>query len=130
MISSADLPVFLLLWAAALSVITALAHSVLGEQRLIAPLLASDAPLMQNPLARSVTRFAWHWTSILWVLVAITLSLAAYGTIESTYLLVAIGGAHVVMGLADAILTRGKHIGWPLITLIGALTLLAIYQTQ
>ncbi len=123
-------PAFFLLMAAALCVITGLLHSVLGEQRLIQPLLASDLPIMQNNLARQVTRFAWHWTTALWLLVAATLALSAYSLIDSVHLLVAIGGVHVVMGLADAILTRGQHIGWPLITLIGGLTLFAVYQTQ
>lgn len=128
--SNFDFPTFMLLMASALCVITALVHSVLGEQRLIAPILASETPIMQSALARNVTRFAWHWTSALWLLVAIALALSAYDKIASTYLLVAIGAAHVVMGLADAILTRAQHVGWPLITLIGVLTLLSVYTTQ
>lgn len=123
-------PAFLLLMAAALCVITGLIHSVLGEQRLITPLLASDAPIMQSPLARQLTRFAWHWTTALWFMVAAVLALSAHEQINNHILLVAIGGLHVVMGLADAILTRGQHIGWPLITLIGGLTLFATFYSQ
>lgn len=123
-------PAFLLLMAAALCVITGLIHSVLGEQRLITPLLASDAPIMQSPLARQLTRFAWHWTTALWFMVAAVLALSAHEQIDNHILLVAIGGLHVVMGLADAILTRGQHIGWPLITLIGGLTLFATFYSQ
>lgn len=123
-------PAFLLLMAAALCVITGLIHSVQGEQRLITPLLASDAPIMQSPLARQLTRFAWHWTTALWFMVAAVLALSAHEQIDNHILLVAIGGLHVVMGLADAILTRGQHIGWPLITLIGGLTLFATFYSQ
>jgi len=125
-------PTFILLMAAALAAITAIVHSVLGEQRLIAPLLASDTPLLQIPLARAVTRFAWHWTSLLWVLVAAVLALAAYGDIDAPYLLLGIGAVHLAAGVADAIISRGQHIGWPLITIIGGLVLLAYYilQTQ
>lgn len=123
-------PTFLLLWAAALAAITAVIHSVLGEQRLIGPLLASDTPLMQSPLARNVTRFAWHWTTVLWLVVAAVLALSAYGDIAMPWLVFAIGSAHLVMGVADAVLTRGQHIGWPLITLVGGLSLLAFYITQ
>ena len=122
-------PVFLLLMAAALAAITAGIHSVVGEQRLIGPLLASDTAIMQSPLARQLARFAWHWTSALWLLVAAVLALAAYGEIASTALILGIAAVHLAMGIADGILTRGRHIGWPLITLIGVLTLLAHYTT-
>jgi len=123
-------PTFLLLMAASLCAITALAHSILGERKLIQPMLASDAAIMKHPLARSVTRFAWHWTSVLWLLVGGFLLLSAYGATDAPQLLLAVGIAHVAMGIADAILTRGQHIGWPLITIIGVLTLLALYSTQ
>lgn len=120
-------PVFLLLWAAALCAITAVIHSVLGEQRLIRPMLAERAGIFDSSLARQVSRFAWHWTSVLWLLVGAALAAAAYGDITNSWLVIAIGVAHVLAGLADAALTRGQHIGWPLITLIGALTLWASY---
>ena len=123
-------PAFLLLMAAALCAITALVHSVLGEQRLIQPILASGIPLMESPLARGITRFAWHWTAVLWFGVAAVLALTAYGDIDAPWLILAIGTAHLVAGLADGILTRGKHIGWPLITIIGGLTLFAYYTLQ
>ena len=120
-------PAFALLMAAALCAITAAIHSVLGEQRLVRPLLASDAPLMQSTLFRNVTRFAWHWTTVLWLCVAAVLAMTAYGDIDAPALLLIIGAAHLLMGVADAFLTRGRHIGWPLITLIGVLTLLAYF---
>ncbi|QZH74862.1 MAG: hypothetical protein JY451_14620 [Erythrobacter sp.] len=123
-------PVFVLLMAAALCAITALVHSVLGEQRLLRPLLATNTGVMESPLARNVTRFAWHWTTVLWLLVAAVLALSAYGDIDAPWLVFAIGTAHLVFGVADAILTRGKHIGWPLMTIIGGLTLLAFYSIQ
>ena len=123
-------PVFFLLMAAALCAITAVIHSVLGEQKLLRPMLADRAGLMGEPLARNVTRFAWHWTSVLWVLVGALLAAAAYGMVSAPWLVLAVGVVHIVAGIADAILTRGRHIGWPLITIIGALTLLALYLTQ
>ena len=121
---------FLLLMAAALCVITAILHSVLGEKHLIAPLLASDAPIIRENLARQVTRLAWHWTTILWFLVAAVLAMAAYSEIEVGGLIIAIGAAHLIVGLFDVIFTRARHIGAPLITIIGVLTLLAVYTTQ
>ncbi|MBH5322522.1 hypothetical protein [Aurantiacibacter sediminis] len=122
-------PTFMLLMAAALCAITALIHSVLGEHRLIGPILASGMPLMESPLARNVTRFAWHWTTVLWFCVAAVLVLAAYGDIDAPWLILGIGIAHLVAGVADAVMTRGQHMGWPLITLIGVLATLAYYVT-
>jgi hypothetical protein len=67
---------------------------------------------------------------VLWLVVAAVLLSAAFGDPVERWLLGVIGVAHLAMGLFDAVLTRGKHIGWPLITLIGGLTLLALLQTR
>ena len=120
-------PEFFLMMAAALCVITAAAHSVLGEQRLLAPLFAVDSPITRSGFARRVLRFAWHWTSALWVLVAAVLAMTAHGLIDAPLLIAAIGAVHLFAGIADGILTRGRHIGWPLITIIGVLALLATF---
>lgn len=123
-------PVFLLLWAAVLCAITALVHSVLGEMKIVRPLLTAGGGVMDSPLARQVTRFAWHWMSVLWLIVAAVLAVTAYGLDLPLWLMVFIGLAHLAFGLIDAAVTRGRHIGWPLITLIGALVLLSAYATD
>jgi hypothetical protein len=122
-------PVFLLLWAAALCLVAAVIHSVLGEQKLLRPQLAAPTGVMENPLARQVTRLAWHWTSALWLLVGGLLAAAAYGDITASWLVIAVGAVHLIAGIADAVITKGRHIGWPLIVLIGALTLFSAYLT-
>ena len=123
-------PTYLLLWAAALCVITAATHSVLGEQRIIMPMMQYDTGVLKHPLARQVTRIAWHWMSVLWVLVGAVLAFSAYGDIQLPWFVFAIGALHLVLGVADGVITRGQHVGWPLITLIGALSLLAFYVMQ
>lgn len=120
----------LLVAAGAVCVLTGLVHSLFGEQRLIRPQLANRAGVMARPLARQVTRFAWHWATVLWFLVALALILAGLGEPTSRLLLWSIAGAHLVAGLGDAILTRGRHIGWPLITLVGVLTLLDLISNR
>lgn len=120
----------LLMTAAGLCLLTAGVHSLLGERRLIVPLLASRQAVLASPLAREITRFAWHWTTLLWLLVGMVLLLAGLGEPTSTALLWAIGITHLGAGLFDGILTRGKHVGWPLITLIGVLTLLALLLSR
>ena len=119
-----------LLTAACLCVVTAGIHSIMGEQRLIGPLLNSQARIMREPLARQVVRFAWHWTSALWLVVAVVLVSAATGSFVDRTILLAIALAHIVCGLLDAAITRGKHIGWPFILSIGALTLFAVISTR
>ena len=120
----------LLLAAGAVCVLTALVHSLLGEARLIGPMVRGRQGVMGRPLARQVVRFAWHWTSLLWLMVAAVLVSAGLGHPVDIWLLRAIGAVHLAMGLLDAVVTRGKHIGWPLIVLIGGLTLLATMQTR
>lgn len=119
-----------LLVAAFLCVLTAGIHSLLGEQRLIGPLLSSQARIMREPFARQVLRFAWHWTSALWLCVATVLVSAATGSFVDRKILLAIALAHIVCGLLDVVITRGKHIGWPFILSIGALTLFAVISTR
>jgi hypothetical protein len=123
-------PSLLLLAAGALCVLTALIHSLLGEARLVGPLVRSRSGVMGRPLARQVTRLAWHWTSMLWLIVAAVLIAAGLGEPVAPWLLACIGGTHLAMGLFDAVITRGRHVAWPLITLIGGLTLLALLQTR
>jgi hypothetical protein len=62
----------LLFTAAVLLVVTTFAHhSVLGERRLIGPLLARREGALASDLARVVVRFAWHLTSVSWVVLAL-----------------------------------------------------------
>lgn len=117
----------LLLLAAAVSVITALVHSLAGERRLIQPMLAARSGILENPLARQVVRLAWHWTSVLWLMVGAVLFAAAREDFDLPWVMVVLGAGHLLAGLADGYITRGRHIGWPLITAIGALTLTAVY---
>lgn len=118
-----------LLLAAALLVITACVHSWFGERRLIAPIIQSGAAIMKRDLARQVLRFAWHLTSLLWLVIAITLAHAALtGSGAGPVFIALVGILHVGIGVFDAILTRGRHIGWPLLTLIGVFCLLALVQ--
>jgi hypothetical protein len=113
------------LWlSAAFMVTTAAVHGLLGERRLIQPLMTLDQGVMGVDLARKVFRLAWHALSLLMLVSAA--SVAWPGTPRDLILL--IGAAWTATGLLDAFYTRGKHIGWPVLTasgifaLIGALT--------
>jgi hypothetical protein len=107
--------------SAAAMALTAVAHSYVGEKRLIGPLLALRIELLSGYRAHLV-RFAWHFTSLLMAVSALVV--AWPGT---PYRLIQITGAiWLIAGIGDVILTRGKHIGWPLLTAAGLLAILGV----
>ena len=117
----------LLFLSAALTVITSLVHSIVGERRLIGPITRLRDGVLSNVLARQVLRFAWHFTSALGMVAALALYLAATDpSAIDRRLIVLIGLVLAGSGLIDAIYTRGKHIGWPLLTTAGATALAAL----
>ncbi len=108
--------------SAATMVLTATVHSILGEKRLIAPILALDSEVTNRPLARKVLRFAWHFTSILMIVSALVV--AWPGT--PSPLVAVTGSIWVFVGLFDAVYTRGQHVGWPFLSGAGFLALLGV----
>ena len=109
----------LLTVSAAMMVLTAIAHSFVGEKRLIGPLLAQQIELLGGFRANLV-RFAWHFTSLLMIVTALLVAWPG-----SPAALIRITGAvWLFAGISDVILTRGKHIGWPLLCAAGGLALL------
>jgi hypothetical protein len=99
--------------------LTAIAHSIVGEKRLIGPLLARNIDLLSGYRA-SLVRFAWHFTSLLMIVTALVVGWP--GTPVS--LIQITGAMWLLAGVLDGILTRGKHIGWPLLSAAGLLALL------
>ncbi|SIN93662.1 hypothetical protein SAMN02745824_2361 [Parasphingorhabdus marina DSM 22363] len=119
----------LLLYVAAfLALITMLIHSIVGEKRLISPLVNSNDGIMAQNLAKQVLRFAWHFMTLLGLIAVYVLFDAArsFPAVDRVLLLLT-GTVFLVAGVYDAIVTRGKHIGWPFLAGIGVLTLIALY---
>jgi hypothetical protein len=82
---------------------------------------------MAYTLAKQVIRLAWHLTSMLWVGQALLLLRAALAPLAFDRAMVGgIGSFHLAAGISDALITRGKHIGWPLLSAIGLLSLLSL----
>lgn len=112
-----------------LLLMTALMHSIMGERMLIGPLLEQGGNrVLEHNLSRMLIRFGWHVTSLMWVLLAISL----YGVMfkhmsAATLLLASTGICFLCIGIFDLIFSKGRHIGWLPLTLIGAFSLLAIY---
>lgn len=103
-------------------------HSWGGERYLWRPLFKHKGnPVLESPLARMVLRGAWHLTSVMWLVLALVLHAAAFApdTLVAT-VLGAVGISFVVVGVIDLIGTRGRHIGWPLLMLVGVFALGAL----
>lgn len=109
------------LWlSAACMATTAAVHGILGERRLVGPLMTLDRGVMGVDLARKVFRLAWHALSVLMLASAATVVWpgAPHG------LILLIGAAWTATGLFDAAYTRGRHIGWPFLTASGLFALI------
>jgi hypothetical protein len=106
--------------AAILLAMTMCVHSVMGQRRLVRPLLDDGAGVMKHRLARFIVPFAWHLTSgIGLVLAAILFAWAWMPDQQRTVGLAATGIVFTASGLIDAVGSEGKHIGWGPLTLIG-----------
>ncbi len=112
--------------SAALLVLTAIVHSAFGERFLLRPLFRKPHGVVASRLARFVLRFAWHLTSLSWFALAIILlALQWQPSLAMNVALLTTGIAFTVAGLFDAMGSRGRHIGWPLLCAIGITALLA-----
>jgi len=113
--------------ASLLIVATMLVHSLLGQRRIIRPLLDDSTGVMRNPLARFIVPFAWHLTSLIGLIVAAILFTWAWMPDHArTVGLVATALVFTISGIWDAIGSKGKHVGWPPLTLIGLCALAAL----
>lgn len=93
---------------AAVLVLVALLHSVLGERLILKPLEAGAIP--PTPIGRAMTlktlRFAWHLTSLAWLALA---ALGLRGGEENAPIL---GGFLWLSALIAFLGSRGKHFAW------------------
>lgn len=116
--------------ASLLIVATMCVHSFLGQRRLIRPLLDEGHGVMQRPLARFIVPFAWHLTSFIGLIVAAILLAWAWAPDQvRTVGLAMTAMVFTVGGIWDAVGSRGQHVGWPPLTLIGLSSLGALLLT-
>jgi apolipoprotein N-acyltransferase len=130
-VTALDVGKLFLVACAALLVLTAIIHSALGERFLLTPLLRQTNGILASGLARFILRFAWHLTSLSWLVLAVTLLALQFQAAQAfSTALIATGIAFTAAGVFDAFGSRGRHIGWPLLTAIGILSLLAGISRQ
>ncbi len=117
----------LLLTAALLLIVTSAVHSIVGERRLLGPVLARREGILKSSLARFVLRFAWHITSVAWAVIAlILLALVLDPPAVRWWAAAATGATFTAIGAFTAISSRGRHIGWPFLTGIGLAALASL----
>lgn len=102
--------------AAMLIVLTAVAHTVLGERFIISRLLRRDLPRLfgDDRFTKNTLRFAWHVTSIAWLLMAWILVVAASAP-DSRFrsaVLTAIAVASAVSAVLPLYFTHARHLSW------------------
>lgn len=108
---------------------TALLHSIMGEKLLISPLLRLKGNrVLESNLARMLLRFCWHLISLMWIVLAIGLySVTFKPQSASVLILLSTGWCFLAIGIFDLIFSKGRHMGWPFLTLIGVFSLMAVY---
>ena len=117
-----------LTFAGILLTITMTVHSVMGQRRLIRPIIKQGAGVMRNALARFILPFGWHLMSFMGlVLAAILIAWAWAPDLAATVGLAATGAVFTAGGLIDCVGSRGKHIGWAPLTLIGLSSFAALF---
>ena len=120
----------LLTIASLLIVATMCVHSVIGQRRLVRPLLDEGAGVMKHPLARFIVPFAWHLTSGIGLVVAAILCAWAWAPDQAQSIgLAAAGIVFTGSGLIDAVGSKGKHIGSAPLMLIGLTAFAALALT-
>jgi hypothetical protein len=116
-----------LMIAAALLLITAMAHSYLGERYLLKKLFKhGNLPPMlgSRQFTQGVLRFAWHLTSVAWLGLAAVLLLLAQGAATPEALGWVLGTTFGIHGLVSLLASRGKHLSWVFFLAIGVLSVL------
>ena len=108
----------MVIWiAAALLLVVAIAHSVLGEKFLISPLIASPdwkLPVLSRAYANRLLRFAWHLTTVAWL----GLAVALVGVpIDYAFAVVCLASAALILGMLPG------HVAWPALLAAGLLAL-------
>lgn len=112
--------------AAALAFLLGLAHSVLGERYILMRLFRrDDLPKLfgGTEFTTRTLRFAWHITTILWWGFAAMLWLLSSGRSGPALTLSIIGYTSIACGLLPLVITRGRHLSWLVLFIIGGIAL-------
>ena len=118
----------MLLLAAALLLITGVAHSYLGERYILMRLFQREnLPKLFGGTAFTIgtLRFVWHLLTVVWFGVAYLTLVASRGEISNKEVLLVIAILALVSAAFPLYFTRGKHLSWIVFLAVGILVLLA-----
>ncbi|MQA36585.1 hypothetical protein [Rugamonas aquatica] len=122
----------LLYFAASLAVALGLAHSILGERYILIRLFRRDnLPQLLGGTAFTIgtLRFVWHETTVaLWGFAALLVQLAQ-GRLTATTAAQTLGWTLIAAGVLPLVFTRGRHISWLALFIIGGIALARAAQT-
>jgi hypothetical protein len=113
-----------LTFASAIAALIALAHSYLGERRILQPLAAMGMDFGTPERRRSVNatlRFAWHLTSLFWLGAAMIIGMLASRPLDPTGVgvLGILGTLYIASSAIVLASSGGRHMAWPLLLLVG-----------
>ena len=102
-------------------IIVSALHSGIGEKLLLGPMFEHRGNhVLENGFARFVLRGGWHLLSLMWLVMAVILYALAFHPDNLALIILRImAGSFLSAGIFDLILSKGKHIGWPVLTAIG-----------
>src|SRR5690606_12140008 len=116
----------LLYFAAVLAVALGAAHSLLGERYILSRLFRrNDLPKLfgSSEFTTRPLRFAWHITTVAWCGFAALLVHAGRGDLTVSGMLQIIGLAVVASRAVPSPRTRGQHLSWLVLFVIGGIAL-------
>lgn len=109
-----------------LAVALGLAHSVLGERYILIRLFRrTDLPRIFGSagFTRQTLRFAWHITTVAWFGFAALLLQVSRGEVTASSVAQVIGLTSIASGLLPLVITRGRHLSWLVLFVIGGIAL-------
>jgi hypothetical protein len=115
-----------LLFAAALLVAIAAAHSYLGERYILIRLFRrADLPklLGSDAFTKKTLRFAWHITSIAWLGFAAILVVLSRSSMQAGAVTRIVGVTFLVSAAVSGFGSKGRHYSWIVFLAIGLLAL-------
>jgi hypothetical protein len=105
-----------------------IAHSYLGERKIIAPLFErGNLPKIRGSEQTTATtiRVAWHITTYLFWAFGVILILLARDALSFQSVAAILAGTFLPMGLLSLIASRGRHVSWLPFLIIGGASLYA-----
>ncbi len=112
--------------AAILTFTLGLAHSILGERYILIRLFRrDDLPRLfgGTEFTTRTLRFAWHITTVLCWGFSVLLWQLASGPATSSLVLNVIGYTTIAAALLPLVVTRGRHLSWVVLMVVGAIAL-------